>query len=179
MMNTPFPDKKYEIILVDPPWKYADSADAGKRGASHKYDVMTLEDICNMPVKNIMAENCIVFMWVTNPFLQDCFKVADAWGLTYKTKAFNWVKYTVNGKLFFGMGRWTRANSEDCLLFVKGKPKRADASVPQIVRSRILNHSVKPPEVRNSIVKLMGDLPRIELFARQKKEGWESWGNQL
>jgi len=176
MKSFPFPDEKFKILYVDPPWSYKDSANAGERGAVHKYDVMDLQAICDLPVADIAAENCVLFMWVTPPFLQDCFKVAEAWQFKYKTKAFNWVKYTENSKLHFGMGRWTRANSEDCLLFTKGKPKRADASVPQIIRSRVLNHSVKPPETRDRIVKLMGDVSRIELFARQKVENWDSWG---
>lgn len=176
MKNPLFPNKQFKIIYCDPPWSYTDKANAGNRGASHKYDVMDLQAICDLPVADIADDNCVLFMWVTPPFLQDCFKVAEAWGFSYKTKAFNWVKYTEKSKLHFGMGHWTRANSEDCLLFTKGKPKVVDHSVHQIIRSRVLKHSVKPPETRDRIVKLMGDVPRIELFARQKVENWDSWG---
>jgi len=188
----PFPNKKYSVIYADPAWSYSDKANAGKRGASHKYNCMSLEDICALPVQDIAADDCVLFLWVTPPFLMDAAKVIEAWGFEYKTKAFNWVKYTVKGKLHYGMGNWTRANTEDCLLAIKGeqfyvtedcllatrgKSKRQDASIPQVMRSRILNHSVKPPETRDRIVKLMGDIPRIELFARQKVEGWDGWGN--
>lgn len=171
-----FPNKKFETILCDPPWAYSDKANAGKRGASHKYDVMDLQAICDLPVADIADDNCVLFMWVTPPFLEDCFQVSKAWGFTYKTKAFCWIKHTENAKEHFGMGNWTRANSEDCLLFTKGKPKVVSHSVRQIIRSRVLQHSVKPPETRDRIVQLMGDVPRIELFARQKVEGWSAWG---
>lgn len=191
ILTPPFPDKRYQIILADPPWSYNDKAAAGKRGASFKYPTMSVDEICALPVRDIAADNCVLFLWVTPPFIFEAAKVIEAWGFTYKTKAFNWVKYTENGKLFFGMGNWSRSNTEDtllairgdqftvtedCLLSIKGKPARQDAGVPQVIRSRVLNHSVKPPEARDRIVRLMGDLPRIELFARQKVDGWESWG---
>lgn len=172
----PFPNKQFSCIYADPPWRYEDTANAGKRGASHKYPVMTLEDICALPVEQIAVKDCALFLWVTPPFLMDAAKVLDAWGFTYKTKAFTWLKYTEKGCLHFGMGRWTRANTEDCLLATRGKPKRVDAGVHQVIRSRVLNHSVKPPETRDRIVRLMGDIPRIELFARQRVEGWSGWG---
>lgn len=172
----PLPDKKYSIIYADPSWSYRDKQNAGKRGASHKYNVMSLDDICALPVAGIAADDCALFMWVTPPFLMDASKVFDAWGFKFKTKAFCWTKLTVNGKLHFGMGSWTRANSEDCLLAVRGKPKRVNAGVPQIIQSRHIGHSVKPPEARDRIVQLMGDLPRIELFARQACAGWDRWG---
>lgn len=173
----PFPNKRFSVVYCDPPWSYSDKANAGKRGACHKYGVMSLKDICALPVADIAAEDCALFLWVTSPFLLDAAKVFDAWGFTYKTKAFSWQKLTASGKLHFGMGNWTRANSEDCLLAVRGKPKRVNASVPQIIRSCVLEHSVKPPEARDRIVKLMGDVPRIELFARQRVAGWDSWGD--
>ncbi|NOY72942.1 MAG: DNA methyltransferase [Gammaproteobacteria bacterium] len=179
MNSLPFPDKKYQVILADPPWQYSDSANAGKRGAVHKYEVMDLQSLCDLPVADIADENCVLFMWVTPPFLEDCFQVAKAWGFTYKTKAFCWIKHTEKAKEHFGMGNWTRANSEDCLLFTKGKPKRVNASVRQVIRSRVLQHSVKPPVTRNHICQLMGDIPRIELFARQKVEGWDYWGSEV
>lgn len=112
--------------------------------------------------------------------LPDAFRVMAAWGFSYKTAAFVWVK---TNKLadtdFFGMGNWTRANAEVCLLGVKGKPKRISAAIRQVVRRPIMGHSEKPPEVRERIVELMGDLPRIELFARQVTDGWAVWGNEI
>lgn len=118
-------------------------------------------------------------MWATFPMLQEALDLIEAWGFTYKTIAFNWVKQNKSGNgIFWGLGNWTRSNSEICLLAVKGKPKRISAGVHSVVLSPIQRHSQKPDEVRQRIVELMGDLPRIELFARSGAEGWDCWGNE-
>lgn len=112
--------------------------------------------------------------------LKEALDVIEAWGFTYKTVAFNWVKQNKNGAgLFMGLGNWTRSNSEICLLAVKGKPKRVSASVHSVILSPLQQHSQKPGEARDRIVELMGDLPRIELFARETAPGWDSWGNEV
>ena len=173
-------DKKYNIIYADPPWSYKDKALAGNRGACCKYDVMTIEDIENLPIKDISASDCILFMWVTMPKLNECFEVIKKCGFAYKTCAFTWIKQNKkSNSLFWGMGRWTRANAELCLIATKGKPKRQSAKVHSIIMSKIREHSRKPDEVRNKIVELCGDIPRIELFARQTCEGWDCWGNEV
>ena len=176
----PFPNKKYSIIYADPPWKYKDTASAGKRGAVFKYPVMDLEEIKALPVKEISADNSILFMWVTLPFLDSFLEVVNAWGFTYKTVAFIWVKkYFGTDKLFLGMGRWTRSNAEICILATKGRPKRINAGIRQVIISDIREHSQKPAEARKRIVELIGELPRIELFAREDVEGWDVWGNEV
>jgi N6-adenosine-specific RNA methylase IME4 len=171
---------KYQIIYADPAWKYNDT---GCNGSAQKhYNCMTLEDICALPVKNISDENCVLFLWVTGPFLFDARRVIRAWGFKYKTIGFVWVKRNRKSiwTWFWGGGHWTRANAEFCLIAVKGKIKRVDAAVHQIVETPIFKkHSKKPNEVRKRIVKLMGDLPRIELFARKKFPGWDVWGNEV
>ena len=173
-------DKKYNIIYADPPWSYKDKALSGNRGACCKYPVMSIEDICKLPVKDIAGEDCILFMWVTMPKLNECFKVMEAWGFEYKTSAFTWVKKNKKtSSLFMGMGGWTRANAEICLLATKGKPKRNSASVHSVILSSIEEHSKKPNEARERIVQLCGDIPRIELFARQYADGWDCWGNEV
>ena len=101
------------------------------------------------------------------------------WGFKYKTLAFCWSKHTKNGKKVSNLGRWTMGNVELCLLGVRGKPKRKIKNIKQLVEAERTKHSKKPEEVRNRIVKLMGDIPRIELFARQKTEGWDVWGNEV
>jgi len=178
-MNDMFPNKKYKIIYADPPWSYDDKALAGSRGACCKYPVMTINDIANLQVKDIADDDCILFLWVTYPKLNECFNIIKAWGFEYKTVAFTWVKKTGLGTWFMGMGRWTRANAEVCLLATKGKPKRINAGVRQIVESIPEKHSKKPNEVREKIVQLCGDLPRIELFARERVIGWDAWGNEV
>lgn len=119
-------------------------------------------------------------MWVTMPKLNECFSLIHDWGFVYKTVGFTWVKKNKKSPTWFmGMGRWTRANSELCLIATKGSPKRINAGVHSVIDSPIERHSKKPDEVRHRIVKLIGDLPRIELFAREKSDGWDSWGNEL
>ena len=182
-----FPDKKYQIIYADPPWKYQGLM--MNSSVTDHYQWATLEDICKIPVKNISNDNCILFMWVTMPKLNEFMEIVKAWGFEYKSCAFVWVKMNKKSQdtYFMGQGRWTRANPEICILATKGKPKRISAAVRQLVTSPIQEHSRKPSEVRNRIVQLMGDLPRIELFARPPKgllfedesyKGWDVWGNE-
>lgn len=174
-------DKKYSIIYADPPWKYG----GGKNKktfqglASVYYDTMKTKDICDLPIPNITADDAVLFLWVTPPQLVDGLKVLESWGFKYKTIAFNWIKYYKSGKPFFGLGFWTRSNSEICLLGVKGNIHRVDNKVSQIIQTECLPHSKKPDEARDRIVQLIGDLPRIELFARQQTEGWDCWGNEV
>jgi len=177
-MNT-FPDRKYDIVYADPPWSYRDKAAAGNRGAGFKYPCMNLEAIKALPVGDMAAESCALFLWVTMPFLQEGLDVLAAWGFIYKTVAFTWIKTTKHGKLCWGMGNWTRANTEVCLLGIKGKPKRISAGVHQVIMAPIREHSQKPDEVGERIVQLLGDVPRIELFARKRAPGWAAWGNEV
>ena len=173
------PNKKYNIIYADPPWHY-DKRNEGNRNVQKKYDTMTFEDIYNLPIHNITDNNCILFLWITYPKLPQCLETINKWGFEYKTCAFSWVKKNKKADSFFmGMGNWTSANNEICLLATKGTIKRLSASVRQIVCSPIEEHSKKPNEVKDRIVELVGDLPRIELFAREKAEGWDSWGNEV
>jgi N6-adenosine-specific RNA methylase IME4 len=176
----PLPDKKYQIIYADPPWQYRDKALAGNRGACCKYKTQSLEWVKSLPVQNIADENCILFFWTTMPQLPNAFDVIKSWGFTYKTVGFNWVKRNKKAdSWFWGMGGWSRANAELCLIAIKGKPKRISASVHQIVTDRVKAHSEKPDTVRKRIVELMGDIPRIELFARHRTPGWDVWGDEV
>lgn len=136
--------------------------------------------IANLPINEIADKNCILFIWVTMPKLNECFDIIRKWGFTYKTCGFVWIKKNKKSdSLFWGMGRWTRANAEICLIGTKGKPKRISAKVHSVIISRIREHSRKPDEIRERIVELCGDLSRIELFARQKVVGWDCWGNEV
>lgn len=173
-----FPTKKYQIIYADPPWSYNDKALAGNRGSCCKYNVQTKDWIDNLPVSTIADDNCVLFLWVTMPKLNECWELIQKWGFTYKTVAFTWIKRNKKSpSWFWGMGRWTRANAELCLIATKGKPKRINAGIHSIVTTPIEKHSKKPNEVRKRIIQLLGDLPRIELFAREKIAGWDVWGD--
>ena len=170
--------KKYSVIYADPPWQYHNKPQG--KGPEDHYQTMPLEDICALPVKELADKDCALFMWVTLPFLRDCFKVIDAWGFKYKTVAFVWIKQNrVNDSIFWGMGMWTRSNAEICILAVKGNPKRTAANVHQVIISHVQEHSRKPNEARLRIEALMGDVPRIELFARESPPGWDVWGNEV
>lgn len=141
---------------------------------------MSIEDICALPVGSIAAKDCALFMWITFSNLIHVFKVLKAWGFEYKTVAFVWIKQNrAANSLFWGMGYWTRANAEICILATKGNPKRVNAGVHQVIISHIEEHSKKLQEARNRIKKLIGDVAMIELFARQETEGWDTWGNEV
>ena len=169
--------KKYSVILADPPWSYNDKAKAGERGVEFQYETMTPKQIRLLPVEEICEDDCVLFLWATMPQLDLALQVMKNWGFTYRTVAFTWIKRTKNDKLHWGMGNWTRANPEVVLLGVKGNPKRVDKGVHSVVEAKVRQHSQKPDEVRERIVKLMGDLYRVELFARERVEGWDAWGH--
>lgn len=166
---------KYRIIYADPPWSDGGRNDA--RGIKSKYPTMETEELCNFPIKNLAEEDCFLFIWVVSARLKDAFKVIEAWGFEYKTIAFVWIKTTNQNTFYYGMGNWTRSNAELCLIATKGNCKRINADVNQIVKAPRKEHSKKPNEVREKILRLCGDLPRIELFARTKVHGWDVWGN--
>lgn len=163
-----------------PPWSYDDKCLAGNRGAICKYDVQPKEWIDNLQVKEIADDDCILFLWVTMPKLNECWQLIEKWGFTYKTVGFTWIKRNSEmNSWFIGMGRWTRANAELCLIATRGHPKRINAGIHSVIDTSIKKHSQKPSKVRESIVRLVGDLPRIELFARTKTYGWDVWGNEV
>ena len=185
-MSIPFPDKKYSIIYADPPWEYnklfktsnIPLKNRGKFGCI-KYDTMSSDEICNLPVGDISEKNSLLFMWATYPCLPDGLKVIEAWGFKFITVGFTWVKKNRSGVGYFsGLGMYTKANAEICIIAKRGKgiPIK-DKTVKQIVDSPLTEHSKKPDVVRKRITQLCGDLPRIELFARINAHGWDSWGN--
>ena len=169
-------EKKYNIIYADPPWRYWES---GNKNQSEHYSTMTIEDICNLPIKDIAANDSVLFLWVTYPILDSAFKVIESWGFKYSTAAFVWVKKNKTADTpFFGCGAWTRANSELCLLATRGSVQRLDATISQVIESPIEEHSKKPDVVRDLIERLVGKLPRVELFCRHPADGWDVWGNE-
>lgn len=173
--------KKYQIIYADPPWSYQ-SFDNVTASRAHKtpYRSMRMVEIFRMGISSLADDDCVLFLWATSPLLPEALHTMWCWGFEYKGVAFTWVKKNKNtDSWFWGMGSWTRNNAEYCLIGVKGKPKRLSKGIHSIVDTKLGEHSEKPLEVRERIVQLMGDLPRIELFARQKTEGWDVWGNEV
>lgn len=186
----PQADKQYAIIYADPPWKY--SFPGTRTEDVDDYETMNTEDICRMNVKSLAGDNSVLFIWGIWTKLPDILKVIDAWGFEYKTVGFVWVKANKNAATeqysflpedslddFFGMGMWTRSNTEFCLIGTRGENKRITNDVRQVVYAPIREHSRKPDEVRERIVKLMGNKTRLEMFARQRAEGWDVFGNEV
>jgi len=179
-MTIPFPNKKYQIIYADPPWAFNFQNRKGLSDAAKGklYPTMKPRDIIALPVSGLADKDCVLFLWAINSEVPLALKCIEAWGFNYKTVAFTWVKTTKN-TYHFGGGNWTRSNPELCLLAKKGNIKRQSASTRNLVISNLREHSQKPDEIRDMIIELVGDLPRIELFARQRVDGWDAWGNEI
>lgn len=175
---------KYQVIYADPPWEYKESG-GGKRGtAGLPYETMSTDEICSLPISDISTNESILYLWATDPKLPEAIRVLESWGYTYKGIAYTWVK--LNKKtpsVFWGMGNYSRKNAEFVLLGVKKNTvktiKPLVRNSHQIIMESIQDHSKKPDKARNEIVRVCGDIPRIELFARQTAEGWDCWGNQV
>jgi len=171
--------KKYNIIYADPPWSYNDKMSGHSFSLDHEYETQPLDWIKSLPVRDISENDSVCFMWAVSPQLPEAIEVIRSWGFKYKTVAFCWSKRTRTGIPVSNLGRWTMGNIELCLLATKGRPQRIARNVKQLVVAERTRHSEKPIDVRNRIVELMGDLPRVELFARTKTAGWDVWGNEV
>lgn len=174
----PIPDKKYRVIVADPPWHYRNKKTGGSMvsGAESHYPTMSLQDICDLNVPEICDKNCVLFLWGTTPLADYPFKVMDAWGFEYKTKIY-WRKI-----MRLGMGFWFRGQVEECLVGVRGNVKAFRCQKPNFIQSKARRHSCKPKELFDLIEPEFDRYnlsPRIELFAREKRPGWDSWGNEV
>lgn len=179
--------KKYDILYADPPWRFKvwSKKGAGRSSESH-YQTQSVEYLKEMNIRALCKPNCVLLMWATFPCLEQALELGKSWGFTYKTIAFTWVKTNINNPdIFIGMGYYTRANAEIVLLFTKGKPlTRQQKNVPQVLISPRARHSEKPNEIRKRIVRLFGEVDRLELFARQNSDentfnGWDVFGNEV
>lgn len=175
----PFPDKKYNIIYADPPWQYKRN---GNHSAESRYDVMPLQDIKNLKVNDIAEDQSHLYMWVTNPLLKEGLDVCNAWGFEYKT-LITWIKTYKDGTPEMGMGYYFRGCTEHIIFGVKGKMKCINKTTKNMFQEvNPKAHSKKPLMIKNLIVNTSGDLPRIELFARNVglfSDGWDYWGNEV
>jgi len=183
-----FSGKKYEIIYADPPWDYNgklqfDKSSSAKEeldaereifisSASFKYPTLKKEELFRLRVDKIRAENCLLFMWATNPHLAQAIEVGQSWGFEYKTVAFVW------DKMIHNPGKYTLSNCELCLVFKHGKipQPRGARNIQQLVRSPRRAHSMKPDEVRHHIEAMFPTQAKIELFARGRFNKWDEWG---
>jgi len=191
---TDLPNKKYNIIYADPPWQYGskelygDKINGYKNGQRKRfasleriYNTMTIEEIKALPIKSVLEKDCACFMWVTDSHLKQGIEVMESWGFKYKTIAFVWLKRYNTGTLVLNFAPWTLKSTEICLLGIKGrmgKLKKCN-NVRQLIEAERTVHSKKPDEARIRIETLFGNVPRIELFARQKSDGWDVWGDEI
>lgn len=174
------PEGPFGCILADPPWSF--KTWSGKTGTPHRtandhYATTETGALCDIPVADIAAKDCALFMWVVDSHISDAIDLGRAWGFDLKTRAFTWRKLTSGGTARIGMGYWTRKQTEMCLLFTRGKPKRKDKGVREIIDAPRREHSRKPDAQYERIERLV-DGPYLELFARQPWPNWRAWGNQ-
>jgi len=171
-------EKRYTVIYADPPWRYEQKSLSG--AAEKHYPTMSMDELYALDIEAVAEKDAALFLWTTFPMIPEALRLIRAWGFKYKTVAFVWAKQNKSGVgWFLGLGFWTRSNAEICLLATRGKPKRKSAKVRQLIISPVRSHSEKPEETRDRIAELMGDVPKIELFARDKPSGWDVWGNEV
>lgn len=180
-MTIGLPDGPYDVILADPPWAWgkAPLVDRGAaRAVEKEYPTMQPEEIKALPVEAMAADESVLLMWATSPKLHLALEVMAAWGFTFKTVAFTWVKTNADGSPFMGMGFYTRQNAEFVLLGTRGKkaPERLSKSVHSVLMAPRGRHSQKPEELQDRVDSLFGGR-KVELFARRRREGWDVWGN--
>ena len=185
-MNFPPQLKHCRVIYADPPWTFATYSRKGKgRSPEAYYDCMSLAEIKALPVAESAPDDCVLLLWATDPLLEKAFDVIRAWGFEYKTVGFYWVKLNKSApqlvydtrSFFTGLGFWTRANPEPCLLATRGRPHRRRADVSKLIISPRREHSRKPDEVYKRIEALC-EGPYFEMFARTRRDGWFSWGRE-
>lgn len=180
--------KKYKAILLDPQWHfetYDKKSSLAQRAPKQHYKTEALANIARMPVPEHADKNCVLFMWVTAPHLEQAFQLINLWGFKFKSTAFIWVKTRDNQIDFFEepeppikMGYWTRKQCEICLIATKGNPKRLNADVREVILRPTREHSRKPDDIYDRIERLV-DGPYIEFNARQKKDGWDQYGDEV
>jgi len=177
--------KKYQVIYADPPWHFSGGVyqDGGRpvRKVSDKYRLTKTKELKEIDVNSITDNDCLLFMWTTDQHIPDALELMKAWGFRYCTVAFYWVKKYSTGSTCYNVGCWTMKSVEQVLLGIKGKPLRfkKKRNIKQLVEAVRTVHSRKPDEVMDRIVELVGDIPRIELFARAKTQGWDCIGDGI
>ncbi len=176
--------RRYGAICADPPWRFQTWSEKNQtRAATQHYQVMPLDDVCGLPVRDLAAPDCALFLWAVNPMLPQALRVMESWGFEYKTVAFTWAKTTTKTdrswapKWHLGLGYWTRANTEVCLLGTRGNPKRKSRAVRQLLIAPRREHSRKPDEFFADVERLVSG-PYLDLFSRQQRPAWDSWGNE-
>lgn len=196
MINLPTIPGGYKCIAADPPWHFRARTAlqvgnwTSRRDAEKHYSVMALDDIMAMPVRQVAAPDAHLFIWTTGPCLRQTFDVIEAWGFRYSGVAFTWVKLKrshddrqltvlplIERDLHVGLGLTTRKNAEFCLLARRGNARRQAKDVREIILAPVREHSRKPDEFFARVERYC-EGPRLELFSRQRRPGWDAYGNQ-
>ena len=179
----------YSVVMCDPPWKFRTWSETNQaKSPSRHYSLMEAEDIRAIPVRDMVADDAALFLWVVQSNLPEALALINAWDFTFKTVAFAWVK--IKGKqdrLFYtgedvrmGLGYHTRAGFEQCWLATRGDGyERLVKDEPQVLFSPLREHSRKPDEIADAIVRLCGDVPRLDMFTRTRRSGWDAYGNEV
>lgn len=176
----------YGVIYADPPWRFVTYSKKGLgRSAEAHYDTMSFDELCSLPVARWAKPDAVLLLWITDPMLPKGLELMSAWGFTYKTVGFYWAKLNKRAPpgmfseldFFTGMGYWTRANCEQCLLGTIGKPERLSKGVRRLHISNLREHSRKPEQVP-MLIEALTPGPYLEMFGRETRENWDSWGNQ-
>lgn len=183
----------YGVLMVDPPWQFKTYSDKALRSATRHYSTMTTEELCRLPVGHLAAKDCALLIWGTSPRLPDVLQCISAWGFQYKGKAFCWAKTNSRAEdllikeerriddpknWFMGLGYSSRKNTEDCWLATTGNPKVLDRSIRELIVAPVREHSRKPDDAFERAGRLFAG-PRAEIFSRQKRDGWHTWGNEI
>ena len=163
-------------LLADPPWKFADRLPGPNRGAERNYKTMSIDDLERF-VLPPLADDCRLFLWRVSAMVPEALRVVAAWGFVPKSEII-WIKRTVHGKLWFGMGRQVRLSHETCIIATRGRPEVLSRSVRSVFEAPWTRHSGKPDKFYG-IVESLSPGPHAELFARQRRPGWLSFGDEL
>lgn len=177
----PLPPGPFDLLYADPAWDFVTRSAKGQgRSPGSHYKTMDFNSMCRLRVKDIAAPDAGLALWVYGPRLPDAIELMERWGFSFKSDLLTWVKTTPTGKFAFGMGYFTRKGTEQLLYGTRGRGlKRADKAVRQCLVAERREHSRKPDEAAEALERLFGPVRRIELFARQRRLGWTSWGNEL
>lgn len=168
----------YRVIYADPAWLYKNWSKKGEwKNANRHYRCMPIEEIRALPVRDLAAGDCVLYLWTTWPFLEQAFSVINAWGFTYKSGG-AWRKLSPTGRSeAFGPGYIERNACDPYLIATIGEPKRYNRAIRNIISAPIREHSRKPDEMRERLERLL-DGPYIELFSRSNRPGWTAWGDE-
>lgn len=186
-MSDALPPGPFGCIVADPAWTFVTRSRKGLDGRPQHYGRMSLAEIKALPVRDVAARDCHLFLWTTGPHMRQAFEVMDAWGFKFSTMAFTWVKlnpreaaalFMTDASFFMGQGYTTRKNSEWVLLGRRGKPQRHARNVRELIIAQRREHSRKPDQFFERVERYVGDVPKLELFSRTDRPGWKAWGDQ-